>query len=337
MSHIPTLNKSDIMRWVGSASFGRAQVYVRDGSIVNPRCTALVLKAHCHDAITPAHRVEVTLDEQGIVKGDCSCPMGGAGRCKHVGALLLTWLEEPDAFREVESLARSLEWRSKEELILFARQMVAHHPHLETRLEVPRLNRYKKGLLEADVIRQHVAKALQSVDQSEWGASSWIAAELSHVVRLGDQYLRVKELDNATMVYKVVSHDLLDDYQKLDDKEGQLYAIIKKCVFGLGSCLAGLDESQRRENIFHTLFKIYEWEVKELSLNHKYQEVTDIIVALGRPEEKQLFASWVRELCATNTGWPRYTFSRFLLILEGHKLDDEPLRPYHKPFGWRIP
>jgi hypothetical protein len=44
--------------------------------------------------------------------------------------LLLTWLHEPDAFREIENLDTTLERRSKTELITLIRTMIQRHPDL---------------------------------------------------------------------------------------------------------------------------------------------------------------------------------------------------------------
>lgn len=43
--------------------------------------------------------------------------MGTGGRCKHVVALLLTWIDDPGAFMETETLMTTLENRSKAQLI----------------------------------------------------------------------------------------------------------------------------------------------------------------------------------------------------------------------------
>ena len=310
MSNIPKLSKSDIMRWIGSASFMRAQTYVRDGSMVYLRQTGEQLKAHCQEYMGPPYQVEVNFSADEIVAGSCSCPMGSGGQCKHVGALLITWLEEPEAFRRVESLEVSLEQRSKAELVLFIRQLVQHDPLLATRLEVPGLSRNESGIVTVEIVKQHVKNALESIALDEWGAYSWIAAELSHVVHLGDEYLSSKEWNNAITVYQVVAHELLTHYKTFDDQEGQLQGIVRKCVFGLGLCLAAIDDPTHRESIFQTLFDIYRWQVHELGLNKPYNQVTDIMLALGTEKEKEKMARWLQTIGPSEKGLSPYSFDR---------------------------
>ena len=102
------LTESDINRWTGEASFGRGRRYFQHGYILNPRRQGDTLKARCLGSRPQPYHVEVTLGLEGVVAGECSCPVGGGGRCKHAAALLLTWLHEPDTLLETLQKSRHL-------------------------------------------------------------------------------------------------------------------------------------------------------------------------------------------------------------------------------------
>lgn len=315
MSHIPKLSKSIVMRWIGSASFMRAQTYVRDGSIVNPRQSGHELKAHCNEYMGTPYQVEIKFLADEMISTSCSCPMGHDGRCKHVGAVLILWLEEPERFRSIKSFTQSLEQRSKSELILFLRQLVQNDPFLATRLEVPRLNRDRFGRVEEETVRVHVKNALQSMDLNEPGALGWISAELAHIVQLGDECLSLTEWENAVTIYQVIIEELLADSGTFNKQEHHLQSIMKKCVFGLGSCLPAIDAVAQREDIFRTLFDIYRWEVQNLGIEKPYHEVTDIMLALGTRKEKEQIAGWLQGIDPSHQGLSRYTLDRLLWAL----------------------
>jgi hypothetical protein len=101
----PKITVTDIQGWTGSASFGKGQAYFRQGAILEPRRQGWTLKARCLGSSAPSYRVEATMGDEGIAEADCSCPVGSGGHCKHIAALLLTWLDDPDAF------TRSQIWR----------------------------------------------------------------------------------------------------------------------------------------------------------------------------------------------------------------------------------
>ena len=98
-----------------------------------------------------------SLSPQGIISGHCSCPVGGAGRCKHAAALLLTWLHEPEAFHELEALETNLAQRSKGELVALISKMIGRYPDLEMLLELPSPGDPDAcDALDADLIRRQV-------------------------------------------------------------------------------------------------------------------------------------------------------------------------------------
>ena len=52
------------------------------------------------------------------------CPVGDGGHWKHVAALLLTWLYNPESFAQITRHTNHLEQCSKPELIALVRQML---------------------------------------------------------------------------------------------------------------------------------------------------------------------------------------------------------------------
>jgi len=156
----PDLTESEIRAWSGEPSFSRGEQYFRQGAILDPRRAGLTLKAHCAGSRPEPYRVQVTLGSKGVVAGECSCPVGAGGHCKHAVALLLTWLDDPDAFVEVEDLETALERRSKAELIALIRRMMGRYPELETLLELPMPDEAEgEQLLDAEKIRRQVDHA----------------------------------------------------------------------------------------------------------------------------------------------------------------------------------
>src|SRR5690242_19965733 len=113
MNSLPRVTEAQIRSRVGETSFARGREYFRSGAIYDARKQGRTLKAQCEGTSAPSYRLSVTFDEKGIAEADCSCPVGDGGCCKHVAALLLTWLDRPQTFVEVEEIGSSLERRSK--------------------------------------------------------------------------------------------------------------------------------------------------------------------------------------------------------------------------------
>src|SRR6266852_1859373 len=92
------LSEADIQASSDDASFRKGFEH----AIVEPTLSESVLRAFCHSSRGSPYRVEATLLPAGdksahkVVSAGCSCPRGGF--CKHLVALLLTWLHQPERF-----------------------------------------------------------------------------------------------------------------------------------------------------------------------------------------------------------------------------------------------
>jgi len=165
----PDLTMEDIQAWVGQASYRKGDSYFHQGAIIEPRQQGMMLKAHCLGSSAPSYRVQATLDEEGIAEANCSCPVGAGSQCKHIAALLLTWLNNPEAFEENADLETSLEQRSKPELIVLIRQMLQRYPELEYLLELPSpAAATSQADINPKIIRHQVTQAFAR-SGDDWG------------------------------------------------------------------------------------------------------------------------------------------------------------------------
>lgn len=136
MPSIPRITKSDIRRWTDEVYFQRGQKYSEQEPIYDQRRQGMTIKSKCSGTQAPFYRQEVLFDNKGIKTAECSCPLGNGGRCKHAVALLLTWVNDPDSFQDVEAIDAVLKKHSKAELIALIKQMLEQEPDLEALLEL---------------------------------------------------------------------------------------------------------------------------------------------------------------------------------------------------------
>jgi uncharacterized Zn finger protein len=340
MTDLPKLTESDVRRWAGEGSFERGRGYFRRGHVLDPRRQGNTLKARCIGSRARPYQVEVTLGPEGIVVGDCSCPVGRGGHCKHAAALLLTWLHQPDAFLEVEDLEAALNRRSKAELVALIRRMVARFPDLETMLELPVVGAAEvEQPLDPEVIRRQVNSAFYGIGPADWGAVYGIAQQLLELVDIGDDYAGRGEWRNAATVYETVARQVLDSYGMVQDEEGEFHPVVDGCVEGLGECLRATEDPVQREVLLRALFDVYRWDVDFGGIDMGYQ-APGIILEQATPEERQQVAAWVRAGLPRGDSWSdnyhRQVFGGFLLSLEEDQLDDEAfLRVCRETNRWR--
>ena len=325
-SNFSAVSEETILDWVGPRNFQLGHSYFESRAIVDPRRQGKALKAWCQGSMPQPYRLQASFEHRGVVEADCSCPVGGGGRCKHVGALLLAWLHQPDAFRVVAELDTDLEQRSKPELIALIKQMLRLQPDLETLLEATLPGEDQKGApVNPDNYRRQVSAAFQRAGD-DWYASRRIPTDIRITLSAGDGFLARADHSNASIVYRAVAQGILENYELVQDDDGELCEAVDRCVEGLDKCLASMElDSTAREDVLRALYSIY---LFNMDYGGGETEVTapDCILEHATSEEKRTVAGRIRAVMPDGDSWSdgyrRRVHGRFLLDLENAHSDD---------------
>jgi uncharacterized Zn finger protein len=329
MSTIPTIGEQDIRALVGEASFQRGQQYYRGGAIFEMRQQGMTLKARCEGSRSTAYRVEVIFNSKEIDSTDCSCPIGGY--CKHVVALLLTWLHSPEEFTEQQDIDAVLEGRSKAELISLIKLMLRKEPELEWLLETTQPAGEKGHPTANPELYRRQVEAAFNHGGNDWDAAYGIADEVYSIKDIADDFAQRQDYASATTVYEQIVMGVIENVNSYQDDDGSLHGVIGTCVDELGECLQNVgqeDDKATREKIIRTLFEIYRFDADSGGIGIA-GEAPGFLLEYTTDEEKETIAGWVRGSLSkiTGTSWSdqfhRQGYGSFLLKLEAGKLDDE--------------
>ena len=323
MNTIPTITEQDIRDIIDTASFQRGQTYFNSDAIFNARQQSITLKARCQGSRSQAYRVEATFDNAGIVSNQCSCPLGG--HCKHVAALLLTWIHHPEEFLDQPEVDELLEKSTKAELISLIKKMLRREPDLESLLQT--VNK-EHAAANPEMYRRQVNKAFQHGGH-EWGDTYEVGNELYSVKETADELAQQGDYASAVTVYESIINGIIENYDSYEDEEGELGSVINDCVEELDTCLANVqDDKALREHIMQVLFTAYRFDVEAGGIGIG-EEAPDILLKHATSDERRMIAAWVRKEIAKpdNSGWgSRFRdqwYGGFLLELEAGNLDDE--------------
>ncbi len=135
-----TLTEEMIRQRTSQQSFRKGWNYYRAHSIFDEYFqttpNGIVLYAQCRGSFAPSYYLRVVLTRDGISSAACTCPYDYGGDCKHIVALLLEFLQEPEKFPErtsVNELVAGLEKDELEELLI---QLLRTHPGLYNQVEL---------------------------------------------------------------------------------------------------------------------------------------------------------------------------------------------------------
>lgn len=319
------LTVRDVQAWTGAASFSKGQSYFHQGAILEPRRQGTTLKARCLGSSAPSYRVEVTMENEGIGEANCSCPVGHGGHCKHVAALLLTWLDNPEAFQETANLETILEQRSKSELVGLIRQMLQRYPELEYLLELPfHAAGTNKTAIDPEIIRRQVSHAFANSEGDRgWRDLFETTRDLDELIKLAEQYHDKADSTNAAIIYRITAEGILQNEDIMrGDESGRLGGLVDDCVVGLGCCLEIIQDSRARRDILQALFNVYLWDVKTGGIGTG-DCVPDIILEQATSQEKELLSGWTQSALSGIREWGQEVLGGLLLDLQAETLDDE--------------
>ena len=323
---IPAVSEETISARVGARSFQLGRGYFENEAVFDLRRQGGSLKAYCQGSMPQPYRLRIDFGAEDIEAAHCSCPVGGGGHCKHVGAVLLAWMDQPDAFRAVAELDADLERRGKAELIALIKQMLRLQPELETLLEVALPGGdQRRTPVDPETYRRQVSSAFRR-GGNDWMMFRRIAEDIESIVGAGGDFLALDDYASASVVYQaavqgVLEHDELVVY----DEDGHLGDVVDQCVEGLGRCLAGRgDNAADRVRALQTLFEIYRFDVDCGGIGLG-EAAPDLILEHSTEAEKRAVAGWVRAVMPKGNDWSddyhRQVHGRFLLDLEMADLD----------------
>lgn len=326
MTMLPNLSEDQIRAWADERSFSRGREYARSEAVVNPRIQGTTLKAECWGSAAEPYRVEVTLGDRGIHSALCSCPVGI--QCKHAVALLLTWLQHPERFRQEEDLCSALSRRSPEDLVRIIFRIIDRYPDAAAIAELPLPGENAgRRMVDGDSIRRQVRNIVAHTPH-EWGASYASAAQVARVIGPGREFASACDWSNAAVVYATVADTILEEHDQIYEEEGEYLAVVQECAEGLTECLCNTADPGQRHHLLETLFRIWRWDIDfggagigDAAQGAMLDESTD--------EEKAMLADWARAVLplvgteSFTSQWRKEAIGGFVLQLEADRLDDE--------------
>jgi uncharacterized Zn finger protein len=321
-STLPGLTEAEVRDWIPDPYFSRGQNYYRRGNVFNTIRRGEALEARCEGSEPQPYRIKITFSgSDHLRRARCSCPMGGS--CKHVVAVLLAWVHEPETFVEREPLHTVLARKSREELMALVMEMLEREPELEELVDFPLPvvgeggEPVRRTPLDVEPYRHRLRASMRYAD--DWEATYDIATEVSSVVDKAEQFAEYNDWVSAQALYQLVLDEILPEYGSTHD-EGEIASELERAVEGLTECLEIYpDNPVARRTILLALFKVLEWDVQQGGFGLSEMALPPLLEATT-PEEQREIRGWLSDTLTTvkastefGESWRRQALGRMLL------------------------
>ncbi|HEX5733377.1 MAG TPA: SWIM zinc finger family protein [Blastocatellia bacterium] len=308
---LPRVTEADVRGLASEKSFERGESYYKDGAIMDPVRQGTQLRTYCEGSEYEPYHLSVTLAKGGVEDASCTCPYDWGGICKHLVALLLTYVHKPDLFRVVPPLKEMLAQSTREELIAIINQMIRCEPELMSIVELS--TAIQQGQEGKSVnVATYQRQAQQALRHD---SPRFIEKELQTLCDAAASLAEGGDLLNAGAVYHVLLEEAVNRYndEMLSmDEDGDIAVIVDELAQGLIECIRNSDAD---ENTRRTWFQsLLEAELADIELGgiDLAPSVRDAILELATDEEWAWIERRVNDKLAKSQGWARKELESFL-------------------------
>jgi uncharacterized Zn finger protein len=308
---LPRLTAAHVRELASEKSFERGQAYYRDGAVLDPVCQATHLRARCEGSDYEPYQVSATLNKGGIAETSCTCPYDYGGICKHVVALLLTYVHKPQTLRFIPPLDELLAGRSQQELIALIGEMIERDPELLSLVELSvATEEARQGKpLDATAYRRQARRALQHENEHV------VEKELRALRELAVRSAKSGDWLNAGVIYHAVLDEAVrgyDDNLREIDEDGDISILIDEFALGLSQCLkkSKADAETRRA----WLDALLEAELTDIEMGgiDLAPSAREAVLEHANDEEWAQIEKRLKTAISKSRDWGREALARFL-------------------------
>lgn len=195
------------------------------------------LVAKCEGTSAPYYHVSARFDENGIVEADCSCPYDLGGLCKHLVAMLFTYLNEPDLFKsriDLRAQLSQLDRTTLEDLLTVAlNEHSDGYSWLEsallkstTQFDPTQPFQERKTKISKANYTKRVQAILRSLDGYRMSEAYWMMPdmvyELEGIEQIASDFLEAGDPESGFVILMVLLTEVAGRYDHFDDSDGLL-------------------------------------------------------------------------------------------------------------------
>jgi uncharacterized Zn finger protein len=244
---LPRLTEAQISQLASPQSFQRGRQYFRDKAIIEPMIQGKELQAQCEGSDYEPYEVRATLGKNGVTGTSCDCPYDYGGICKHIVALLLTYVHAPQSFHRVAAVSNSLQELSREELLDMVSSLVQSQPKLAAQIEMLSGATKPGKAVNVAAYRSQVRRAVRSESLRT------LQKELKSLRDMAARQAKADDWLKAGAIYHVTLDEAVKGYNHLVqsmDENGDICVLLEELAKGLSQCLKNAEADAKTRRVW---------------------------------------------------------------------------------------
>lgn len=254
-----------------------------------------IITGKCEGSSAPFYQLHVKLDEGGIQEASCTCPYDWGGYCKHIIALMLTYIHNPDAFIEPKSVEELLSNMDKEALVRLFGRIIDNDPYLYYKLQTTlqfatakdkpaQSHKNRKTQVSKIGYRRQIQIILRSLSGYRHSEAYWMMSgmvdQLNHIRDTAYDFLEAGDASGALVILTALLMEVSGSYEEFDDSNGELGSFLAELALPMVEAILSADLSKTEHR----------------SLTNELEPVIEELIAYGIDDLDVI-------LTALNHGW----------------------------------
>lgn len=222
-------------------SIQRGHDYYQHGMVQSLVKRGMSLQAEVEGSHYEPYKVLYTFPADNSMTASCTCPYDWGGWCKHIVAVGLTVLNQPERVEERPPIDVLLEGLDRQQLQTLLSKLVEQSPDLIERIEEyvalsaasPSSSDGSSGIrphrplreLDPETARRQVHSAMHRLDRMNASEAYWhVGAVLNSVEQILDRAWELIHADkgwDALFVLEAITEEYLSAWESLDDSDGE--------------------------------------------------------------------------------------------------------------------
>jgi uncharacterized Zn finger protein len=250
-----TVTEAEIERLATPESYHRGHQYYTEGRVQRVVRRGDRIEAEVSGSQWDPYLVTIPTAPGGADEADCTCPYSSDGICKHVVAVLLTCLHEPDRIAERPPLADLLASLDRDQLLALVLALVARYPSVVEYADeqatalgaaaanppavavagappapaaptaLPASPRPPPPAVKPADVQRQVRSAVHSLHRLRSSEAYWaVGGVVQEVRRIAEQarpHLDAGDVRGALAILEAATEAYLDEWEQLDDSNGE--------------------------------------------------------------------------------------------------------------------
>ncbi|WP_232229380.1 SWIM zinc finger family protein [Crinalium epipsammum] len=226
---IPKLDEATIRRYATAQSFERGEVYYHSGAVTTLNERGYILQAEVEGNQAYGYRVSCNFDDGGIREANCTCPYDWDGWCKHIVAVLLVCIREPQRIEQLPSLEQLLDRLDLVQTQRLVQDLVAQQPELISIIDrfvnllfnpAPQQQQLKPQRLtpiDPKPFRQQVKQILRDgIRGLEYGEEDeQITENLLDLIQSAQEFSHQGDGNNALVILEAITAACVEDWDNV--------------------------------------------------------------------------------------------------------------------------